>query len=385
MFKRTNSSSDWVIFDIMRGLTVSGSNEDKYIYPNNNNAEGGLEQIGTTPTGFITEGSWGEVNASGGNYIYMAIRRGPMATPTSATDVFAIDGEVDTSPTPPSYNSGFPVDLGIFQRNVNSSGSKYVFDRPTGNTKGLITNDIAAEQTLGGGVYALDRNDGVGSYTGTAYPNAYAWMWRRAPGFFDIATYNGTGGTITVNHNLGAVPKMIWIKRRDSSQDWIVYAEGNDVNSDGEPWTDYLRLDSSQGGADADYFNDTAPTATTFQVKGYGPTGSSGGKFIAYLFGEVAGISKFGTYTGNGSTQTINVGFNPRFILSKKAINGNGHWYFFDTVRGITAGNDPWLTLNTTDAQYTSADTIDLVSNGFTVNDSNTNSNSDGYIYYSIA
>ena len=57
----------------------------------------------------------------------------------------------------------------------------------------------------------------------------------------------------------------------------------------------------------------------------------------------------------------------------------------FDTERGIVSGNDPYILLNTTDAENTGADTIDLVTNGFTVNDGNTNSNGDGYIFYAIA
>ena len=91
MFKRTDAgSSDWVIFDAIRGLTATSSNNyDRYIYPNQTNAEGGLDQIALTATGFVTEGSWGEVNASSGSYIYVAIRRpNKPASELAATNLF---------------------------------------------------------------------------------------------------------------------------------------------------------------------------------------------------------------------------------------------------------------------------------------------------------
>jgi len=115
----------------------------------------------------------------------------------------------------------------------------------------------------------------------------------------------------------------------------------------------------------------------------------SGKTYIAYLFATLAGNSKVGSYTGNGSSQTINCGFSAgaRFILIKRT-NAAGDWYVWDSVRGIVAGNDPHLSLNTTAAQVTNDDSIDPANAGFIVNQvsaTNINVSSATYVFYAIA
>ena len=97
-------------------------------------------------------------------------------------------------------------------------------------------------------------------------------------------------------------------------------------------------------------------------------TNASGGTFIAYLFASQDGISKVGSYTGNGSSQTIDCGFSggARFVMIKRT-DSTGDWYVWDTARGIIAGNDPYLLLNSTAAEVTSTDYIDPSSAGFEI------------------
>ena len=100
-------------------------------------------------------------------------------------------------------------------------------------------------------------------------------------------------------------------------------------------------------------------------------------------------MSKVGSYTGNGSSQTINCGFTSgaRFILIKRT-DSTGDWYVWDTERGIVAGNDPHLSLNTTAAEVTTDDSIDPDNSGFIVNQvsaTNINVSSATYIFYAIA
>jgi hypothetical protein len=111
--------------------------------------------------------------------------------------------------------------------------------------------------------------------------------------------------------------------------------------------------------------------------------------YIAYLFATLAGISKVGSYTGNGTSQTIDCGFSTgaKFILIKRT-DSAGDWFMWDTVRGIVAGNDPHLSLNTTAAEVTTDDSIDPDTSGFIVNQNattNINVTSAEYIYYAIA
>jgi hypothetical protein len=113
------------------------------------------------------------------------------------------------------------------------------------------------------------------------------------------------------------------------------------------------------------------------------------GTYVAYLFASLTGVSKVGSYTGNGSSQTINCGFTAgaRFVLIKRS-DGNGDWVVFDSARGIVAGNDPYLELNTTDAEVTDKDAVDTDNSGFIVNETtgpNVNTNSATYIYLAIA
>ena len=116
--------------------------------------------------------------------------------------------------------------------------------------------------------------------------------------------------------------------------------------------------------------------------------------YIAYLFATLDGISKVGTYTGNGSSQTINCGFSAgaRFVLIKRAnlsVSGNeGDWFMWDSLNGIVAGNDPHLSINTGTAQVATDDSVDPANSGFIVNQvsaTNINVSSSTYIFYAIA
>jgi hypothetical protein len=136
-------------------------------------------------------------------------------------------------------------------------------------------------------------------------------------------------------------------------------------------------------------WNSTTPTSSVFTLGSGADQNNSGTNFVAYLFATKAGISKVGSYTGNGSSQTINCGFSTgaRFVLIKRT-DSTGDWYVWDTARGIVAGNDPHLSLNTTAAEVTTDDTIDPDSTGFIVNQvaaTNINVTSATYIYLAIA
>jgi len=210
-------------------------------------------------------------------------------------------------------------------------------------------------------------------------------MWKRAPNFFDVVAYtgNGTAGR-TVSHNLGVAPEMMWVKRRDAAGwVWAVYHSGVSV----DPETDWLQLNDTNAVADnATFWNDTSPTDTQFTVGTYNGVNASSGTYIAYLFASLDGVSKVGSYTGNGSSQTIDCGFSSgaRFVLIKRT-DSTGDWYVWNTERGIVAGNDPYLKLNTTDAEVTSTDWVDPDNSGFIVNGTTINASSASFIFYAIA
>jgi hypothetical protein len=115
----------------------------------------------------------------------------------------------------------------------------------------------------------------------------------------------------------------------------------------------------------------------------------SGDTYVAYLFASKSGISKCGSYTGNGSSQTIDCGFTTgsRFIMIKRT-DSVGDWKVIDSTRGISSSSDPTLALNSTAAEVTGTDCIDPDSSGFIVNQESTNNlnvNTATYIYLAFA
>ena len=140
---------------------------------------------------------------------------------------------------------------------------------------------------------------------------------------------------------------------------------------------------------DATAWNSTLPTSTTFTVGTGANTNASGVGFVTYLFATLSGISKVGSYNGNGGTQTIPCGFTTgsRFVLIKR-IDNSGDWFVWDTTRGITPTTDPHLSLNTTAAEVTTDDSIDQDASGFIVNQNaatNINALGGNYLFLAIA
>ena len=364
LFKGTHNGSSWFIVDVMRGM-VNGGN-DAWLAANLTNAEGTSNTVITpTPTGFVTDGT--NIIDPSETFIYMAIRRGGMQTPTAASDVFAIDTVQSSSGNGPAFISGFVTDHMIAK--VPGSSGDWLSNSRLTDTKYMSTNTTAAEANSGSMLW--DFNNGVweagagGSYT--------AYMWARARGYFEVVCYTGTGNNSTrmVDHNLTVKPEMVWIKRRDDVAQWFVTTESLGVNN-------YLNLESN--GTGSTYTNMGAHTATQFSARGLDATN---GTFVAYLFATVADVSKVGSFTQSGATN-VACGFSgdtPSLLILKRT-DGTGDWYLFDYANGIVSGNDPHNFLNKTDAQVTDADIVDPYSGGFAT----TSSLTDGdYIFYAIA
>jgi hypothetical protein len=213
--------------------------------------------------------------------------------------------------------------------------------------------------------------------------NGVGWTFKRAPGFFDEVCYTGTGSATTFTHNLAAVPEMMIVKWRtgDAGEYWYVYHASLGVNS-------AINLNLSDPSSAFSITNGVAPTSSVFTISGGGRNTASA-TYVNYLFATCAGVSKVGGYTGNGSSQTIACGFTAgsRFVLIKRT-DSTGDWYVWDSARGIVAGNDPYLLLNSTAAEVTTDDSVDTDNSGFIVNQvsaTNINVTSATYIFLAIA
>ena len=367
-------SNNWQILDVMRGMDYSGSAVN--LAANTAGTESFLTvRLNPSATGFQVQSASTGYNENGTTYIYIAIRRGPMKVPTLGTSVFK--PQVITANG--AINAGFPSDSTLTA--VEESSRPWP-SRLSGG-KPVFTNNTNAESASSFYNYGFSQNSYDYTFGTGLASRATLYDLRRAPGFFDVVCYTGTGANTTVAHNLGVVPELMIIKGRSYVEDWAVYSASL-AN------TQALRLNSASAFVtNSLYWNSTTPTASVFTVGTRVEVNNSGGSIVAYLFATCPGVSKVGSYTGNGSNQTINCGFTggARFVMIKRA-DSTGDWYVWDTARGIVSGNDPHLSLNTTAAEVTSNDSVDTDSTGFVVNQlsaTNINVTSATYIYLAIA
>ena len=381
--KRTDNTQNWYVWDTMRGDSLTSQT---YLSPNlttADNTSSGTAYIYPTATGFAGSGNWFGLNATA---IYIAIRRGPMKVPTVGTTVFTPATRTGTSATANITSAGFPVDLGLIGRR-NTDGLVTAWDRLRGATKRLITSGTGAESSTANGLTGFDSMTGFtlgdnNTVNDSTY-NYVDWNFRRAPGFFDEVCYTGTGSATTFSHNLGVAPEMMIVKSRSNGAlGWYVYSTGL-----GPTKCNVLNQTDGQF-TSSTFWNDTAPTSSVFTL-GSGGTNGSGNTQVAYLFATCPGVSKVGSYTGNGASQTINCGFTTgsRFVLIKRT-DTTSDWYVWDSARGIVAGNDPYLLLNSTAAEVTGTDAVDTDSTGFIVNRLvavDVNENAGTYIFLAIA
>jgi hypothetical protein len=391
LVKRSSGADNWFVFDVMRGASYKTSN---VLNPNTSSAESDISSFGNgvlipNATGFSVIGS-GFVT---GTFIYMAIRR-PMKPPTSGTQVFSPNTLTPSGAT--TVTTGFPVDLTISGvRNRSSSGitATYVNDRLRGGSTNqfvyVYTNLTSAEGNDPGYGFGMDNNtatiDNVYNTAAAVNTPCFYWNFRRAPGFFDVVCTSVFVDGTPITHNLGVTPELIFVKTRSSASNWMgaVNDAGNIRN---------LSINTTSGGylpslTYSSYFN-----ATTIDPAGIynGGGGSSKGNpvpVVIYLFASIAGVSKIGSYTGTGATQTINAALptGARFVLIKRT-DSTGDWFVWDTARGMVSGTDPRLALNSTAAELNN-DWVLTTTNGFQIvtTDATVNASGGSYIYLAIA
>jgi hypothetical protein len=383
LVKASSGTGNWSLLDNMRGLPA-GSFTDALLSANLTTAEADTNVAKINATG----ASFTNYNPSA-TVIYIAIRRGPMKVPTTGTSVFSPVTRTGTGAND-VVTAGFPPDLALIKTTTTGSGPGTVVDRLRGAGRQLLTSQGASETSPTDAVTSFNMSSiSLGSDNTYGYVNNFGWgivnyLLRRAPGFFDEVCYTGTGTATTVSHNLGVTPEFIICKIRSNSNNWQTQ-----VAPLGPTYGLPLNLTNAAFASSA-YWNDTSPTSSVFTVGTSLLTNSSGDTFVAYLFASCPGVSKVGSYTGNGSTQTINCGFaaGARFVLIKRT-DSTGDWYVFDTARGIVSGNDPFYKSNTPAAEVTAYDAVDPANAGFIVNNDSTNYpiNESGatYIFLAIA
>ena len=301
-----------------------------------------------------------------------------------------------------AFDIGFQPDW-IWNKKRSGSGVHSLFDSVRGfgsSGKVLYSNTTGTEATN-----ALIKSVSSTGFTVTASSDDTGtmvdWCWKaggsassnsdgditssvsvNTTAGFSIVSYTGNGSaTQTIGHGLGAVPKMMIFKRRNSSSDWIVYH-----NKTGA--TKYLSLNLT-GAASAyePYFANTEPTSSVFTVDTAGDINGSSDTFIAYLFSEIKGYSKFGSYTGNQNTDGpfVYTGFRPAWVMVKRT-DSTSDWLICDSKRPGFNPIDDKLFPNTSQAEDP-YESFDFVSNGFKITSAGTGHNASGanMIYMAFA
>ena len=262
-------------------------------------------------------------------------------------------------------SGGFAPDLVWFKSRSSGALWNVLCDTVRGATKELYSNATNAETTDVTDLTSFNSNGfSVGSGNG-ANQNAgtyVGWQWKEgATQGFDIVTYTGTGVARTVAHSLGVAPSMMIVKRRNTTSDWIVWHSAF-------AGTEYIALNSTAAKATgATIWNSTSPTSSVFSVGTSGATNGNTDTYVAYLFAEVAGFSKFGAYTGNGSSDGpfVFCGFRPRYVMLK-ASSTTEIWIVYDSSRNTYNVADLYLYPNSSAAEAGSGTPrIDFLSNGF--------------------
>ena len=266
-----------------------------------------------------------------------------------------------SNPSLSAFNSdGFTV--GGYYNNVNQNGQTFASWQWKAGTS--FTNDAS-----GTGIGTIDSAGSVNTDAG-----------------FSICSFtgNGTSGA-SVKHGLSTKPAMMIIKNRDEADSWQVYHHKNTS----APATETLQLNETGATSDtSNRWNDTEPT-TAILTLGNNPTVNKNTiKYIGYIFSEKQGYSKFGSYTANQNADGpfVYTGFKPAFVMVKNTAVAK-NWYIFNNkTLGFNQRND-YLDANTTDAEESGNNEIDILSNGFKLRSGGTGTNNSGslYIYMAIA
>jgi hypothetical protein len=274
---------------------------------------------------------------------------------------------------------GFQPDL-VWAKGRSGATEHAWYDAVRGVQKQLESNNTDAETTETTGLTAF----GVDGFTtgalaqmNTSAATYVAWNWKangsgssntagqitstvsaNTTSGFSIVTFTTDGTTKTVGHGLGVAPKMIIVKQRNSTSPWYVFTTAIDGTYD------YLVLNTTDAASNSSY---TAPTATVFEYND-----DNAATQVAYCFAEIAGYSKFGSYTGNGSSDGpfVFTGMRPAYVMIRVS-SAASQWLVFDAARNTANAEDNILYPNTSGAEDKGVGTsplgVDFLSNGFKI------------------
>jgi len=389
-----NNSITFYKNNTSQGATTTASGYTYLPYHFDNSGSGGFLNFGqrpfsyTPPTGFVRLNTY--------NLPDSTIKKGnTVMDATLWTGTGTNLNVVNASQFKPDF---------VWIKNRSTTNYHNLFDSVRGVQKALYSNATDAEATETQGLLAFNSNGfNMGTNGGTnGSGNALVgWQWQAGQGStssntsgtitstvsvnttagFSVVTYAGTNAAATVGHGLGVAPSMIIVKSRTlGTGNWCVYHKN--LSALGAV---FLNLTNGYS-VNSNIWNNTAPTSTVFSLAG---SDANNGNCVAYCWSEISGFSRFGSYTGNGSTDGpfIYLGFRPKFIITKVSSTSGYNWNMYDSSRGTYNAADQVLVANGSNTEETGYDPIDFLSNGFKLRMGNRGSNVSGatYIYMAFA
>jgi len=323
----------------------------------------------------------------------------------SSTQTITNDGNSDLQPDWVWLKSRTTTNVHLSQDStIGATGGVYRYLQPDNTAAEAVQTDGDGITSLNSDGFSLGYgNSNSWNSTGKNY---VAWQWKANGGTtssntdgnitstvqsnqdagFSLVTYTGNGSNNqTIGHGLGVQPSWWIVKRRDSTGDWWFGASsilGGTSN--------YLKLNSTAGNAEINNIWGDSPTSSTlFRVSNNAGLNASGGTYVAYLFANKQGYSKFGKYIGNGSNTNgafIYTGFKPAMIIVKRTDANAHNWFIWDTKRAPSNMVEAVLYPNATSSEGTLFQ-IDILSNGFKHynNYGSTNVSGGTFIYMAFA
>lgn len=296
--------------------------------------------------------------------------------------------------------AGFQPDL-VWVKSRSSALEHKESNAVRGATKATKPNSTDPETTDTNGITAFNSNGfslGSDSNYNTNAATYASWQWKGGNGTvsntngsitstvsvnasagFSILTFNGTGANATVGHGLGVTPSMFIVKNlTNAAGNWAMGHVGLTSFSG-----DAIYLNSTAAAFSAGTFwNSTAPTSSVINLGSSPQVNESAQPIMAQVWAAIAGYSSFGTYTGNGSTDGtfVYTGFRPKVVWIKNRGGANG-WRQYDTTRSPANLTNLYLQSSSSAAEQTSGASIDILSNGFKIRDSDAGVNGSGSVY----
>jgi len=317
-------------------------------------------------------------------------------TGNGGTQSITLDGSEDMQPD------------WVWLKSRSNANSHELYDSVRGVEKPLYIDSDSAEATNANGLTAFGSDGftvGLGASVNGSGRTFVSWNWKAGTSFsndasatgigtidssgsvsdtagFSIIIRTGTASAGTIKHGLSTTPKMIITKMRNAQESWGVYNVhiGN---------TKYLKFDVPDAeDSSSVVWNNTTPTASVFSVGSSALVNGSSKTYVDYVFSDIKGYSKFGSYTGNGNADgTFSyTGFKPAFVIIKRT-DSSDNWYVYDTKRDTENPLAVALNPDTSGTEFSTSNILDFLSNGFKLRSSEATTNASGgkYIYMAFA